>query len=89
MFLAMILFFLVFFATLFGKRVSEPALEMPVSEAYHDEDVRGVQRLTPWLAGAVLLLILAYTMPFVTIFRDGYDGAPAYSPASPLPQAKQ
>lgn len=89
MFVAMALFFLVFFATLLGKRVSEPALEMPVSEPYHDEDVRGVQRLTPWLAGAMLLLILAYTMPFVTIFRDGYDGAPAYSPASPLPQAKQ
>jgi cytochrome c oxidase subunit 1 len=89
MFAAMALFFLVFFATLLGKRAGEPALEMPVSEPYHDEDVRGVQRLTPWLAGAVLLLILAYTMPFVTIFRDGYEGAPAYSPASPLPQAKQ
>ncbi|MGZ5446153.1 MAG: cbb3-type cytochrome c oxidase subunit I [Thermoanaerobaculia bacterium] len=89
MFVAMVLFFVVFFATLLGKRVSEPTLEMPVSEPYHDENVRGVERLTPWLAGAVLLLILAYTMPFVSLLRDKYEGAPAYSPASPVPQARR
>jgi cytochrome c oxidase subunit 1 len=88
MFLAMLLYFVVFFATLLGKKVDAPGLEMPVSEPYHDEDVRGVQRLTPWLAGAVLLLILAYTIPFLNLFRDKYEGAPPYSPASPVAQSK-
>src|SRR5512140_505237 len=86
MFLAMVLFFVVFFATLLGKKVSEGALEMPVSEPYHDEDVRGVQRLTPWLVGAVLLLFIAYTVPFLNLARGKYEGAPGYSPSSPVAQ---
>src|SRR4051794_20019815 len=66
---AMLLYFVVFFATLLRKKTSVPLLELPVSETYHDEDVAAVQSLRPWLVAAVILLIVAYTMPFVELAK--------------------
>jgi cytochrome c oxidase subunit 1 len=88
MFLAMLMYFAVFFGTLAKKRTSDPALELPVSEPYHDEDVAAVQSLRPWLIGAVVLLIVAYTAPFLELARGRYEGAPGYSPSSPVAQQR-
>lgn len=88
MFLAMVLYFVVFFGTLLRKKTSEGMLELPVSEPYHDEDVAAVQRFRPWLIGAVILLIIAYTMPFVDLARAKYEGAPPYAPDSPIALTK-
>lgn len=88
MFMAMVLFFIVFFATLLKKKVTEGALEFPVSEPLHDENVPAVQSLTPWIVAAALLLIVAYTMPFVELAKAKYEGAPPYDPASPRAQLK-
>jgi len=84
MFLAMVLYFVVFFGTLLRKKTAEGMLELPFSEPYHDEDVAAVQRFRPWLIGAVILLIIAYTMPFVDLARAKYEGAPPYAPDSPI-----
>ncbi|HUJ15943.1 MAG TPA: cbb3-type cytochrome c oxidase subunit I [Thermoanaerobaculia bacterium] len=84
MFLAMLMFFVVFFGTLFRAKSAAPALELPVSDLYYDEDIAGVQRLRPWLVGAAILLIVAYTMPFVELAQGRYEGAPGYDPASPV-----
>jgi cytochrome c oxidase subunit I len=85
---AMLLFFVVFFATLLRKKTREGALELPASEPYHDEDVAAVQSLRPWLAGAAILLVIAYTMPFIELARGHYEGAPPYAPDSPVAQTK-
>jgi cytochrome c oxidase subunit I len=88
MFLAMLLYFVVFFATMFGKKTTQPALELPHSEPYHDEDVAAVQNLRPWIVAAVILLIVAYAPPFIELARGRYEGAPPYSPASPVAESR-
>jgi len=88
MFIAMVMYFLVFFGTLAKARTRAGALELPVSEALHDEDVAFVQSLRPWLVGAAILLVVAYTAPFVELAQQRYEGAPGYDPASPIAQQK-
>jgi len=86
MFIAMLLFFVVFFATLLRKRTAEPVLELPTSELVHDENVPAVQSFGPWLVAAAVLLVIAYTMPFVDLAKAKYEGAPPYIPSSPVAQ---
>jgi cytochrome c oxidase subunit 1 len=83
--IAALMFFVVFFATLFGKATKQGALELIVSEPYHDERVPAVQSFTPWLIGAALLLVIAYAPPLTETIRSRFPGAPPYSPQSPLP----
>jgi cytochrome c oxidase subunit 1 len=83
--IAALMFFIVFFATLFGKRRERGALELIVSEPYHDERVPAVQTFTPWLAGAALLLVIAYAPPITQTIRSNFPGAPPYSQDNPRP----
>lgn len=83
--IAALIYFVVFFATLFGKPVKRGALELIVSEPYHDEQIPAVQSLTPWLAGAVLLIVIAYAPPLIQTLRSNFPGAPPYSPDNPVP----
>lgn len=83
--LAALIFFIVFFATLFSKPVKQGALELIVSEPYHDERVPAVQSFTPWLIGAALLLVIAYTAPIAQTLRSNFGGAPPYSGDNPRP----
>lgn len=84
MFAAMVGYFAVFIATALRKKTGEAVLDLPASEALHDENVAAVRTMKPWLVAAVLLLIVAYTMPFLEIARSRYEGAPPYSPSSPI-----
>lgn len=88
MFLAMLLYFVVFFATLLRGRTSEIRLEFPVSEVLHDENVPAVQSMRPWIVAAIILLIVSYTGPFLELARAKYEGAPPYSPASPVAEKR-
>ena len=83
--LAALIFFVVFFATVFSKAKEQGGLELIVSEPYHDEQVRSVQNFTPWLAGAALLLVIAYAPPLAQTLRSGFPGARPYTPDSPVP----
>jgi len=83
--IAALIFFIVFFATLFGRSTRTGALELIVSEPYHDEQVRAVQSFTPWLAGAALLLVIAYAPPIAQTLRSNFPGARAYTPDRPTP----
>lgn len=85
---AMAVYFVIFFATLFGKKRTESELSFPVSEPYHDEDVPVVQTFKPWIVASVILLVIAYVPPFLEVIRGRYAGAPAYSPGSPLVEKK-
>jgi hypothetical protein len=86
MFIAMLMYFLVLVSTLLKKKTASVALELPVSELYHDEDAPLVQSLRPWLIAAAILLLVAYTAPFVQLAQAKYEGAPPYSPSSPVAQ---
>lgn len=83
--IAALIYFVVFFATLFGKPAKQGALELIVSEPYHDEQIPAVQSLTPWLAGALLLIVVAYAPPLIQTVRSNFPGAPPYSPDNPVP----
>jgi cytochrome c oxidase subunit 1 len=83
--IAALIYFVVFFATLFGKPAKRGALELIVSEPYHDEQIPAVQSFTPWLAGAVLLIVIAYAPPLIQTLRSNFPGAPPYSPDNPVP----
>jgi cytochrome c oxidase subunit 1 len=83
--LAALIFFLVFFATLFGKPVRKGTLSLIVSEPYHDEQIPAVQSFTPWLAGALLLIVVAYAPPITQTLRSHFPGSPPYAPDSPIP----
>jgi cytochrome c oxidase subunit 1 len=82
--LAMLGYFVVFFATLFGARERVPAVRLPTSQPYHDEDVGLVRDFTPWVVAAVLLLIVAYGPPLYAIVTGPTQGAPGYDPGSPV-----
>jgi len=83
--LAALIFFIVFFATLFSKPAKRGELELIVSEPYHDERVPWVQSFTPWLAGTALLLVIAYAAPITQTIRSNFPGAPPYSADDPRP----
>jgi cytochrome c oxidase subunit I len=83
--IAALIFFVVFFATLFGRATRQGMLELIVSEPYHDERIPAVQSFTPWLAGALLLIVVAYAPPLVQTWRSHFPGAPPYSPDSAEP----
>jgi len=83
--LAAVMFFIVFFATLFSRSTRTGSLDLVVSEPYHDEQVRAVQSFTPWLAGAALLLVIAYAPPIAQTLRSNFPGARAYTPDRPTP----
>jgi cytochrome c oxidase subunit 1 len=83
--IAALIFFIVFFATVFSTRVKPGGLELIVSEPYHDERVPAVQTFTPWLAGAALLLVIAYAAPIAQTIRSNFPGAPPYSQDNPRP----
>jgi cytochrome c oxidase subunit 1 len=83
--IAGLMFFIVFFATLFGRSTQPATLELITSETFHDEHVPAVQSFTPWLAGALLLLIIAYAPPIAQTLRSNFPGAPPYTPDNPVP----
>ena len=83
--IAALMFFVVFFATLFGKQNKTGALKLIVSEPYHNERVPAVQTFTPWLVGAALLLVIAYAAPIAQTVRSNFPGAPPYSQDNPAP----
>lgn len=57
---------------------------IPMSEPYHDENVPGVRNFTPWVAAAVLAVILAYYPPLNDIVRSHFQPVPGYHPDSPV-----
>jgi cytochrome c oxidase subunit 1 len=82
--LAMLFFFIVFFATLFGSTERAPALALPTSEAYHDGSGRFVLNFRPWVVAATVLLAVAYFPPLYEIVTGQTQDASAYQPSSPV-----
>ncbi|MCS7176723.1 MAG: cbb3-type cytochrome c oxidase subunit I [Candidatus Kapabacteria bacterium] len=86
MFVAILLYFIAFFVTLFARREQEATLTFPVAEAYHDEPVWALNRLAPWVAAAVVLIVLSYTPVLYDVMRSSFKPAPAYLPEYNVPE---
>jgi cytochrome c oxidase subunit 1 len=84
--LAVVLYFAVLIRSLLAPSSPRTAdsFALPVSQAYHDEDVPAVKNFLPWIVAAVLALFLAYGPPIAQVVKAGYPGSPGYAPDSPV-----
>ena len=86
MFIAGMLFVVVFFGTMFRKRSEEAVLDLPVSEAYHDEKrIPLFDKFKPWLVIMAIVLVIAYVPAFMNVNKNTGPKAPAFTPDNPVP----
>jgi len=87
MFIAGMLYFVVFFGTVFRKRTEGSVLELPVSEAYHDEKrIPLFDKFKPWLAIMAIIIIIAYVPAIMNVLKNTGADAPPFMPNNPVPQ---
>jgi cytochrome c oxidase subunit 1 len=90
MFIAMVLFFINFFAALLIKAQEKSGeLRFPTSEAYHDENIRWVQNFKPWVAAMIVAILIAYIPPLYQVVTGNQQKAVPYYPWSPLPETNK
>lgn len=83
--IAMAIYFIAFFRTLFGSVRDEKPAEFITSEPLHDEPAGITANLKPWVIAGVVACLLAYVVPLWTVFKGTTQGAPAYQDNSPVP----
>ena len=82
---AALLFFIVFFGTMFSKKREMGGLELPVSEALHDEKrIPLFDTFKPWLIIMGIIIVLAYVPAFMNAGKNPGPGAPAFTPDNPV-----
>jgi cytochrome c oxidase subunit 1 len=87
MFTAGMLFIIIFFGTIVRKKTREGLLEIPVSEAYHDEKrIALFDRFNPWLVTMLIIILLAYIPALVNVNKNSGPGSPRFSNDNPVPQ---
>lgn len=85
MFVAGMLFLVVFFGTLLRKPAEQGVLELPVSEVLHDEKrIPLFDSFRPWLVIMAVAILLAYVPAVMDVFRYEGPNAPAFLPESPV-----
>ncbi|MCS7244832.1 MAG: cbb3-type cytochrome c oxidase subunit I [candidate division WOR-3 bacterium] len=70
MFISMVLYFIVFFATVFSKKEREEKLEIMDSEALEKTDNKVLHEFKLWIAIALILIVIAYTFVYYDVFRS-------------------
>lgn len=86
MFLAVVLFFLNFFAALLGKTRETPGeMRFPTAEALHDEPALAFRNFKPWVILMILVILLAYVPTLYQITTGDQQKAIPYRPWSPAP----
>jgi cytochrome c oxidase subunit 1 len=87
MFVAGMLYFVVFFGTMFRKKTEAPVLELPSSESYHVEKrIPLFDSFKPWIVVMVVVLLLAYIPAFMDAVKNNQRGAPRFTPENPVPE---
>jgi len=85
--LAILMYFVVLVRTLAGSRsaaLEREPFSIPLSEAYHDENISAVRNFAPWVTAGVLLIVVAYLPPINDIVKNKFKLAPGYRPDSPV-----
>lgn len=86
MFVAGMLFVIVFFGTMLRKRQYEPVLDFPVSEVYHNEKrIPLFDTFKPWLIAMVIVIAIAYTPALIDANKNPGPDAPRFNPDNPAP----
>jgi cytochrome c oxidase subunit I len=86
MFIAGMLFIVVFFGTMLRKKEAESVLDLPVSEAYHDEKrVPLFDKFKPWLVAMAIILLIAYVPALMDANKNTSVGAPRFENDNPMP----
>ncbi len=89
MFIAGMLFIVVFFGTMLRQKQAASVLDLPVSEAYHDEKrIPAFDRFKPWLAAMAVILLIAYVPALIDANKNTGNGAPAFTTDNPMPVEK-
>jgi len=86
MFIAGMLFFIVFFGTMVRKRTEAAILDIPVSEAYHDEKrIPLFDQFKPWLVTMAIIIVMAYVPALMDVMKNTGPKAPRFTPDNPTP----
>ncbi|MBL7696915.1 MAG: cbb3-type cytochrome c oxidase subunit I [Chitinophagaceae bacterium] len=86
MFIAGTLYIVVFFGTMVRKKQHAAALELPVSDAYHDEKrIPLFDKFKPWLVVMAIILVVAYVPAFLNVKNNTGPKAPGFTPDNPVP----
>ena len=81
-----VMYFIVFFGTVFSPKVNEGVIELPVTEAYHDEKDLGIfKNYTPWVITALVIIAVSYYGPITNAIENNVKASPTYLPGSPTP----
>lgn len=86
--LAMVVYFVVFFSTLFAPARQKVSVRFPTAETLHREDPGFTRNFTPWVVVAVIFLVIAYAPPLIQVLGGNTVPAPPYEPFSPAPVAR-
>lgn len=86
MFVAGMIYLVVFFGTMLRSRKAEPLLELPVSEAHHDERrVPLFDTFRPWIITMVVIILIAYIPALTNVLKNTGPKAPGFTPDNPAP----
>lgn len=87
MFIAGMLFIIVFFGTMLRKKQEEALLDLPVSEAYHDEKrIPLFDKFKPWLVAMAIIILIAYVPAIIDANKNPGPKAPRFTPDNPVPE---
>lgn len=88
MFLAIVIFVVAFFATVFARSevtADEPEVTFPITAPLHNEPSLWLRNFKPFIIIAIILIVLSYTPVIYDVLQSTYDGSLPYSPNSPVP----
>lgn len=88
MFIAIVIYVVTFFATVFSKStVEEPEAEVtfPISDPLHNEPALWLRNFKPYIIIALILIVLSYTPVIYDVLQSTYGGSLPFSPDSPVP----
>ncbi|PWT73081.1 MAG: cytochrome C oxidase subunit I [Bacteroidetes bacterium] len=84
-----LLYFIVFFGTLFSRKRTSATLDFPVTTAYHDEKRMGFfDSFKPWLVMMVVIILIAYVPAVIDVMKNSGPSAPTFLPNNPTPGSK-
>jgi len=82
--LAMVFYFISFFGTWFAKREQEPEVDLPTSEAFHDEKIPFVYNFKPYIILLIGALALAYIPTLMNIPKTAPFSSPPFKSDNPV-----